>query len=163
LNCDWEGLSKRAKMYGIRNMTLSAIPPTASSSLVSNSTQGIDPIQSTTDTFEASNFTVKSLVPDFEKEEYYMKAWDMPGNTSSEYIKLIAILQKFIDQGISTNQWYDLTKLPNKILDSNRVKRDIITAYKYGLKSLYYIRSKDKSNISETILEEGCESGACEI
>jgi ribonucleoside-diphosphate reductase alpha chain len=163
LNCDWEGLSKRAKMYGIRNMTLSAIPPTASSSLVSNSTQGIDPIQSTTDTFEASNFTVKSLVPDFEKEEYYMKAWDMPGNNSSEYIKLIAILQKFIDQGISTNQWYDLTKLPNKILDSNRVKRDIITAYKYGLKSLYYIRSKDKSNISETILEEGCESGACEV
>jgi len=43
------------------------------------------------------------------------------------------------------------------------VKRDIITAYKYGLKSLYYIRSKDKSNISETILEEGCESGACEV
>ena len=70
-----EKLSKRAKMYGIRNMTLSAIPPTASSSLVSNSTQGIDPIQSTTDTFEASNFTVKSLVPDFQKEEYYMKAW----------------------------------------------------------------------------------------
>ena len=53
--------------------------------------------------------------------------------------------------------------IANKILDSNRVKRDILTAYKYGLKSLYYIRSKDKSNISETILEEGCESGACEV
>jgi ribonucleoside-diphosphate reductase alpha chain len=163
LECDWDGLSAVAKMYGIRNMTLSAIPPTASSSLVSNSTQGIDPIQSTTDTYEASNFTVKSIVPDADKEEYYMKAWDMPDNTSSEYLKLIAILQKFIDQGISTNQWYDLTKLPNKILDSNRVKRDIITAYKYGLKSLYYIRSKDKSNISETILDEACEGGACEI
>jgi len=163
LECDWDGLSAEAKMYGIRNMTLSAIPPTASSSLVSNSTQGIDPIQSTTDTYEASNFTVKSIVPDADKEEYYMKAWDMPDNTSSEYLKLIAILQKFIDQGISTNQWYDLTKLPNKILDSNRVKRDIITAYKYGLKSLYYIRSKDKSNISETILDEACEGGACEI
>ena len=87
----------------------------------------------------------------------------MPGNPSAEYIKLMSILQKFIDQGMSTNQWYDLTKLPNKTLDSNRVKRDIITAYKYGLKSLYYIRSKDKSNISEPILEEGCESGACAI
>ena len=163
LECDWEGLSAVAKMYGIRNMTLSAIPPTASSSLVSNSTQGIDPIQSTTDTYEASNFTVKSIVPDAHKEEYYMKAWDMPDNTSSEYLKLIAILQKFVDQGISTNQWYDLTKLPNKILDSNRVKRDIITAYKYGLKSLYYIRSKDKENISETLLEEACDGGACEI
>jgi ribonucleoside-diphosphate reductase alpha chain len=162
LLCDWDTLSDRAAKHGVRNTTLSAIPPTASSSLVSNSTQGIDPIQSTTDTFEASNFTVKSLVPDFEKEAYYMKAWDMPGNTSAEYIKLMAILQKFIDQGMSTNQWYDLTKLPNKILDSNRVKRDIITAYKYGLKSLYYIRSKDKENTSETIVE-GCESGACSI
>jgi ribonucleoside-diphosphate reductase alpha chain len=129
---------------------------------VSNSTQGIDPIQTVTDTFESANFTVKSLIPDFEKEAYYMKAWDMPGNTSAEYLKLMAVLQKFIDQGMSVNQWYDLTKLPNKILDSNRVKRDIITAYKYGLKSLYYIRTKDKENKSETIVE-GCESGACSI
>ena len=135
---------------------------TASSSLVSNSTQGIDPIQTVTDTFEASNFTVKSLIPDFEKEPYYMKAWDMPSNNSSDYIKLMAVLQKFIDQGMSTNQWYDLTKLPNKILDSNRVKRDIFTAWKYGLKSLYYIRTKDKENKSEKI-DTGCESGACSI
>ena len=162
LMCDWDLLRHNAKKYGIRNTTLSAIPPTASSSLVSNSTQGIDPIQTVTDTFEASNFTVKSLIPDFEKEAYYMKAWDMPGNTSAEYLKLMAVLQKFIDQGMSVNQWYDLTKLPNKILDSTRVKRDIITAYKYGLKSLYYIRTKDKENKSETIVE-GCESGACSI
>jgi ribonucleoside-diphosphate reductase alpha chain len=86
----------------------------------------------------------------------------MPGNTSAEYLKLMAVLQKFIDQGMSSNQWYDLTKLPNKILDSNRVKRDILTAWKYGLKSLYYIRSKDKENTSELIVD-GCESGACSI
>jgi ribonucleoside-diphosphate reductase alpha chain len=162
LMCDWDLLRHNAKKYGIRNTTLSAIPPTASSSLVSNSTQGIDPIQTVTDTFEASNFTVKSLIPDFEKEAYYMKSWDMPGNTSAEYLKLMAVLQKFIDQGMSSNQWYDLTKLPNKILDSNRVKRDILTAWKYGLKSLYYIRSKDKENTSELIVD-GCESGACSI
>jgi ribonucleoside-diphosphate reductase alpha chain len=162
LLCDWELLRHNAKKYGIRNTTLSAIPPTASSSLVSNSTQGIDPIQTVTDTFESANFTVKSLIPDFEKEAYYMKSWDMPGNTSAEYLKLMAVLQKFIDQGMSSNQWYDLTKLPNKILDSNRVKKDILTAWKYGLKSLYYIRTKDKENKSETIVS-GCESGACSI
>lgn len=162
LLCDWEGLRKDIAEHGMRNMALSAIPPTASSSLVSNSTQGIDPIQSVTDTFESASYTVKSLVPDFEKEKYYMKAWDMPDNTSAEYIKLMAILQKFIDQGMSVNQWYDLTKIEGKILDSNRVKRDIFTAYKYGLKSLYYIRSKDKENTSETIVSD-CESGACAI
>jgi ribonucleoside-diphosphate reductase alpha chain len=91
-----------------------------------------------------------------------MKAWDMPDNNSSEYIKLMAVIQKFIDQGMSVNQWYDLTKIEGKILDSNRVKRDIFTAYKYGLKSLYYIRSKDRENKSEEIVT-GCESGACSI
>ena len=94
----------------------------------------------------------------------------------------MAILQKFIDQGMSVNQWYDLTKINGKVLDSNRVKRDILTAYKYGLKSLYYIRSKDRENISETITtnkvtlgddiemndipintEMACEDGACAI
>ena len=176
LLCDWEHLRKEIKKYGMRNTTLSAIPPTASSSLVSNSTQGIDPIQSVTDTFESAVYTVRSLVPDFDKESYYMKAWEMPDNSSSEYIKLMAILQKFIDQGMSVNQWYDLTKIEGKILDANRVKRDILTAYKYGLKSLYYIRSKDRENTSEMIhtttdeLEdipiadmEACEDGACAI
>ena len=162
LLCDWPGLRKDIKKYGMRNTALSAIPPTASSSLVSNSTQGIDPIQSVTDTFESASYTVKSLIPDYDKEKYYMKAWYMPNNDSSEYIKLMAILQKFIDQGMSVNQWYDLTKIEGKVLDSNRVKRDIITAYKYGLKSLYYIRSKDKENTSEVIVS-GCESGACSI
>ena len=106
-----------------------------------------------------------------------MKAWEFPNNDSSEYIKLMAILQKFIDQGMSVNQWYDLTKIEGKILDANRVKRDILTAYKYGLKSLYYIRSKDKENTSEVNInyqesmnndipldeDEACESGACTI
>lgn len=176
LLCDWEHLRKEVKKHGMRHCTLSAIPPTASSSLVSNSTQGIDPIQSVTDTFESAAYTVRSLVPDYEKESFYMKAWDMPNNDSSEYIKLMAVVQKFIDQGMSVNQWYDLTKIEGKVLDSNRVKRDILTAYKYGLKSLYYIRSKDKENTSETLTNltglpdevpvedgEACEGGACAI
>jgi ribonucleoside-diphosphate reductase alpha chain len=176
LLCDWEHLRKEIAEHGMRNTTLSAIPPTASSSLVSNSTQGIDPIQSVTDTFESAVYTVRSLVPDYDKENYYMKAWEFPNNDSSEYIKLMAILQKFIDQGMSVNQWYDLTKIEGKILDANRVKRDILTAYKYGLKSLYYIRSKDRENTSEIIHTtvdeiddipiadmEACEDGACAI
>ena len=162
LHCDWNALREHIQIWGMRNMALSAIPPTASSSLVSNSTQGIDPIQSLTDTYESAAYTVKSLIPDVDKDSYYMKAWDMPDNNSSEYIKLMAVIQKFIDQGMSVNQWYDLTKIDGKILDSNRVKRDILTAYKYGLKSLYYIRSKDRENTSEELVT-GCESGACAI
>jgi ribonucleoside-diphosphate reductase alpha chain len=116
-----------------------------------NSTQGIDPIFSTTDTYESSTYTVKSMVPDFDKENFYIKAWDMQDNNNVEYMKLMAIVQKFICQGMSTNQYYDLTKLPGKVLDANRVKKDILTAYKYGLKSLYYVRTKDKENTSDNV------------
>ena len=122
LKCDWEGLRADIEKYGMRNTALSAIPPTASSSLVSNSTQGIDPIQSLTDTFESASYTVKSVIPDIEKAPYYMRAWDMPGNTSGEYLKLMSVLAKFIDQGMSTNQWYNIANIPGRILDSNRVK-----------------------------------------
>jgi ribonucleoside-diphosphate reductase alpha chain len=162
LQCDWEGLRADIKKYGMRNTALSAIPPTASSSLVSNSTQGIDPIQSLTDTFESASYTVKSVIPDIEKAPYYMKAWEMPGNSSSEYLKLMSVLAKFIDQGMSTNQWYNIANIPGRILDSNRVKKDFFVSWKYGLKSLYYIRTKDKADTSGADLG-GCDSGGCSI
>lgn len=162
LQCDWEGLRADIKKHGMRNTALSAIPPTASSSLVSNSTQGIDPIQSLTDTFESASYTVKSVIPNIEKAPYYMMAWDMPGNTSGEYLKLMCVLAKFIDQGMSTNQWYNIANIPGRILDSNRVKKDFFISWKYGLKSLYYIRTKDKSDTSGADMG-GCDSGGCSI
>jgi ribonucleoside-diphosphate reductase alpha chain len=162
LQCDWEGLREDIAKYGMRNTALSAIPPTASSSLVSNSSQGIDPIQSLTDTYESAVYTVKSVIPDIAKAPYYMKAWEMPGNNNGEYLKLMAVNAKFIDQGMSTNQWYNISTIPGRILDSNRVKKDILIAWKYGLKSLYYIRTKDKADTSGEQLA-GCESGACSI
>ena len=162
LECDWEGLRSDIAKYGMRNTALSAIPPTASSALVSNSTQGLDPIQSYTDTYESAAYTVKSVIPDIQKAPYYMMAWDFPGNTSADYLKLTAVLAKWIDQGMSTNQWYNISTIPGRILDSNRVKRDIFIAWKYGHKSLYYLRSKDKEDTSGVEIG-GCDSGACSI
>jgi ribonucleoside-diphosphate reductase alpha chain len=162
LECDWEWLRGEIAKYGMRNTSLSAIPPTASSSLVSGSTQGIDPVQSLTDTYESADYTVKSIAPGIENSYMYMKAWEFPNANNTEYFKLMAILAKFIDQGMSTNQWYNVVGLPGKILDSSRVKIDILTAWKYGLKSLYYIRTKDKED-STTKQEDSCASGACSI
>ena len=161
LRCDWDWLRGEISKYGLRNTSLSAIPPTASSSLVSHSTQGIDPIQSLTETYESADYTVKSVVPGVEYANMYMNAWDLPNNNNTEYLKLMSVLAKFIDQGMSTNQWYNIVNLPGKVLDSNRVKIDILTAWKYGLKSLYYIRAKDKED--STSNPESCSSGACSI
>ena len=156
LVCDWEGLRESIKEHGVRNVTQSAVPPTANSARTGNNTPGIDPITAIETQYESADYTVKSLAPDFEFEKYYMKTWELENNDSLEYLKLIAIMQKFICQSISTNEFYDLTKLPNKMLDSNRVRKAIATASKYGLKSLYYITSKDKENTSDVINESGC-------
>ena len=49
------------------------------------------------------------------------------------------------------------------MIDSNRVRKAIATASKYGLKSLYYITAKDKENTSDTVApDEGC-GDACKI
>ena len=154
LLCDWESLRASVAEHGMRNMALSAIPPTASSSIVSNSTQGIDPIQSMTDTFESSAYTVRSLVPDSDKEKYYMKAWDFPDNTSAEYIKLMAVIQKFIDQGMSVNQWYDLTKIPEIINRLKSLTRLILRSNKLSVlpKSIGNLFSLEFLDLDDTLL-----------
>jgi ribonucleotide reductase alpha subunit len=63
---------------------------------------------------------------------------------------------------MSTNQWYNIANIPGRILDSNRVKKDFFVSWKYGLKSLYYIRTKDKADTSGADLG-GCDSGGCSI
>ena len=165
LVCDWEKLRANIAEHGVRNVTLSAIPPTANSARTGNNTPGIDPITSIETQYDSADYTVKALAPDFEYEKYYMKTWELEDNNSLEYLKLIAVMQKFICQGISVNEFYDLTKLNNKMLDSNRVRRAIATASKYGLKSMYYITSKDKENVSDSIvvIEDDDECSNCTI
>ena len=155
--CDWESLRKDLQTFGIRNLALSAVPPAASSAIVSNSTQGIDPITDAIEVYEANNFTVKNLIPDSHKLKYYMKAWELDND---DYLNLIAVMQIFIDQSLSTNQWYDLNKYVGKQLKAKDVKINILKAWKRGVKTLYYLRTNDKIDTTET---SGCDGGACSI
>ncbi len=187
LLCDWNELRKMVKNYGLRNSALSAIPPAASSSIVSNSTAGVDPVRKMLIVKMSKFGPLKQLVPDFSTcKDQYTLAWDMDNEA---YVKLIAVVQKFLDQSISTNLYYDTSKY-----DSNKVPmRDLIRhesiAYKYGLKTLYYMNSNDNSGevsqklaqiedvekeneVSEhqsdyqQVLEDGmdgCEGGACSV
>jgi ribonucleoside-diphosphate reductase alpha chain len=93
-----------------------------------------------------------------------MMAWDL---NNEEYLNLIAVMQIFIDQSLSTNQWYDLTDKPGRILSGNKVKMDMLRFWKRGGKSLYYLRTRDKLDSSDDIVSESkfdnCSSGACAI
>ena len=143
LEMDWDELRKKVKKYGLRNSALSAIPPAASSSVVSNSTPGIDPIRKYLIAKVSKYGALKQLVPGFgEYEEYYTPAWKID---NEEYIKFIAIFQKFIDQSISTNQYYDISRYENNKVPVRELIRHDGIAHKYGLKTLYYMNVNDNS------------------
>ncbi len=181
LECDWDGLRQEVKAYGLRHSALSAIPPAASSSMVSNSTSGIDPVRKPLISKMSKYGPLKQLVPGFgEYSDNYTLAWDI---NNKEYMKLIAVIQKFIDQSISTNMYYDPKKYEDNKVPVRELIQDDLVAYKYGIKTLYYLNSNDNSGEvsqqmaqendetdapndtanTEIIEDSGCESGACSI
>jgi ribonucleoside-diphosphate reductase alpha chain len=66
LTLNWGELRELVKQHGLRNSALSAIPPAASSSIVSNSTAGIDPVRKLLIAKMSKFGPLKQLVPGFE-------------------------------------------------------------------------------------------------
>ena len=54
-----------------------------------------------------------------------------------------AIIQKYFDQGISVNHYYDKKKYPDSNIPLSEVAKDILSFYKLGGKQIYYANSKD--------------------
>lgn len=155
--CDWESLRQDLKTYGIRHSVLSAIPPTASSSLVSNSTPGVDAPRNFLTVKVSKKGTVKQLVPDYTKcSQYYTTAW---GLDNISYLKMIAVMQKWIDQSISTNENFDIRNYENNTVSINDLIRNLAFCIKYGIKTLYYSNTNDGTGEDEG----GCSSGACSV
>lgn len=137
LHYDWEALRAEIKKFGLRNSTLTALMPCETSSQISNSTNGIEPARAfITVKGSKTGGQMKQVVPEFEKlKNYYELAWTMNGNMG--YLQLIGIMQKFVDQSISANTYYDPAKFDNGTPVTLMLK-DLLNAYKFGVKTLYY-------------------------
>jgi ribonucleotide reductase alpha subunit len=156
LNLDWEGLSEDCKKYGVRNSTLFAIMPSETSSLISNSTNGIDQVRSLI-TFKSSNDgPLPQVVPDIEKlGKHYELLWD--SKSMRGMIDIAATIQKWFDQSISLNLSYVPSNYPDNNIPLSLLLNDILYAYQMGIKTLYYHNTRDGSGEVE-IKEENCES-----
>lgn len=160
LTMDWEFLSQRVKKFGLRNCSLSAQMPCESSSIVQCSTNGIEPIRSFITEKEAKNGINKVLPPRYPKfKDEYILAFDIKSNDNM--IKIAGAMQRWVDMAISFNTYlnyehYTECKIPHSV-----VIKDIMMAYKYGLKTMYYNNTPDGR--SDGIKEETCEGGACSI
>ncbi|WMY96635.1 MAG: class 1a ribonucleoside-diphosphate reductase subunit alpha [Arsenophonus sp.] len=169
LHYDWETLRINIKKYGLRNSTLSALMPSETSSQISNATNGIEPPRGYISIKESKDGILRQVVPEYNNlKNNYELLWQMPNNIG--YLQLVGIMQKFIDQSISANTNYDPTRFPNKKVPMNQLIKDLLIAYKYGIKTLYYHNTRDGSDdfhgdLKKTIefLENNCNSGSCKI
>jgi len=165
---EWEQLRKDIIKYGLRNLTLSAIPPAGTSSDVSNSTSGIDMPRDLIVTKKSKVGNAKQIVPNFSKgASYYTLATELD---NIAYIKMLGKIQLYIDQGISTNVYWtpekDFIKDPKdgKMKFPNKTMiKTIIAAYKAGLKTTYYSTFIDTINKTDSDLEDDCEGGGCKV
>jgi ribonucleoside-diphosphate reductase alpha chain len=185
---DWEWLRQEILTHGMRNSTITAIMPCESSSVVSNSTNGMEPIRSLITVKKSKQGLLKMVVPEINKlKNKYQLAYDLKDNVGITNIQ--AVIQKWIDQGISANHYYDFTKYDEGNLPLSTVAKDLLNFYKYGGKQLYYANTDDKktddfSSVStssssfeikeeETITlrpgevllddDDSCASGSCSI
>jgi ribonucleoside-diphosphate reductase alpha chain len=157
---DWEGLREKIRVHGLRHSTLSAQMPCESSSVIQNSTNGQEPIRSLLIHKKAKNGVLKQLVPNYSsRKNHYTHAWDMKGNKA--VLDTAAVMQKFIDMGMSTNLYYNYNHYPEGNIPLSALIKDQLYGYKYGLKNFYYANSPDGDGDTEK--EMGCEGGSCSI
>lgn len=132
------------------------------SSQVSGATNGIEPPRGRVSIKASKDGILRQPVPEIkELGSQYELLWDMPNMTG--YLQKVAIMQKFVDQAISANTAYDPKKFPNGKVPMKQLLTDLLTAYKYGVKTLYYHNTRDGADDTQGELDDGCAGGACKI
>jgi len=156
----WETLREDIREFGLRNSTLTALMPCETSSQITNSTNGIEPPRGFVSVKSSKDGVMKQVVPDFlQLKDNYELLWSIPNNEG--YLQLVGIMQKFVDQSISSNTNYDPSKFAGEKVPMKQLLKDLLTAYKYGVKTLYYHNTRDGAKDSHD--DMGCEGGACKL
>ena len=134
---DWEPLRAKMKQHGIRNGTLMAVAPVESSSVVLNSTNGIEMPMELISVKESKAGSFVQVVPDFKRlKNRYQLMWDQTDCIG--YLKTAAVLGAYIDQSLSTNTFYNPAHFKDAKVPGTLVAKNLMLAHKWGLKTIYY-------------------------
>jgi ribonucleoside-diphosphate reductase alpha chain len=134
---DWEPLRSRMKQYGIRNATLMAVAPVESSSVVLNSTNGIEMPMELISVKESKAGSFVQVVPEYRRlKNRYQMMWDQ--KDCIEYLKTAAVLAVYVDQSLSTNTFYNPANYEAGKVPGTLIAKNLMLAYKWGIKSIYY-------------------------
>lgn len=145
----WEEIRKDLLSDGIRNASIMALMPSETSAKISGrgTTNGVEPLRGYIVSKGGKNSKAKFVAPELEllKDKYDI-VWDWKG--CSQLIKVYSIMQKYVDQSISANTYYNKNKFDGRI-PGNIFLQDILDAYSYGVKSLYYNNNDDSTIIEQ--------------
>jgi ribonucleoside-diphosphate reductase alpha chain len=136
---DWEALRKDMKEHGVRNATLMAIAPVESSSVVINSTNGIELPMSLISTKESKAGSLTQVVPDYHIKRVrnsYQLMWEQTDCVN--YLKTAAVLAAYVDQSISTNTFYNPAHFTDQKIPTTLIAKNLMQAHQWGLKTFYY-------------------------
>jgi ribonucleoside-diphosphate reductase alpha chain len=165
---NWEGLRALMRSFGVRNATQMAVAPVESSSVVINSTNGIEMPMSLITVKESKAGSFTQVVPEYHKlKNKYQLMWEQ--TDCIDYIKTAAVIQAYVDQSISTNTFYSPRHFADRKVPTTLIAKNLMQAHMFGLKTFYYslIEKKGSKETEETpsILEpidfddeDGCES-----
>ena len=144
----WTELRKQLTDTGIRNSTLMALMPAETSAQISNSTNGIEPPRALVSYKQSKDGVMAQVVPGYHHlKNKYDLLWDQ--KSPEGYLAICGILQKYIDQGISVNTSYNPEHYEDNKIPMSVMIKDLVTAYKYGIKQLYYFNTFDGSGEME--------------
>ncbi|CAK8741949.1 Ribonucleoside-diphosphate reductase 1 subunit alpha [Sodalis praecaptivus] len=140
--------------------------PSETSSQISNATNGIEPPRGLVSIKASKDGILRQVVPEsIRLQEAYKLLWEMPSNDG--YLHLVGVMQKFVDQAISANTNYDPSRFPAGKVPMKQLLKDLLTAYKFGVKTLYYQNTRDGAEDAQEDMQstqqDDCESGACKI
>ena len=134
---DWEALREDLKQYGIRNATLMAVAPVESSSVVLNSTNGIEMPMEMISVKESKAGSFVQVVPEYRRlKNRYQLMWEQQDCIG--YLKTACVLAAYVDQSLSTNTFYNPAFFENGKVPGTLIAKNLMLAYKWGLKTVYY-------------------------
>jgi ribonucleoside-diphosphate reductase alpha chain len=125
------------KEHGVRNATQMAIAPVESSSVVINSTNGIELPMSLITVKESKAGSLVQVVPEYQKlKSRYQLMWEQPD--CDGYLKTAAVLAAYVDQSISTNTFYNPAHFADRKIPTTLIAKNLMQAHVWGLKTFYY-------------------------
>ena len=131
----WKDLQRSVCENGMRNAYLLAVAPTSSTSVLSGTTAGVDPVMKRFYLEEKKGSMLPRVAPELSINTwwYYKPAHTIDQTWS---IKAAGVRQRHIDQAQSMNLYITNEFTMRQVLNL------YIEAWKAGVKTIYYVRSK---------------------